>query len=274
MNVVLSILNVLGWTLLVLFLLILVILLIVLFNPVRYELEGSFDEKQWVKAKVIWLLRLLRVRLVYEDDLIFIEIKVGFFSKNLTFELGEAKEEIEEDAEDEVKEAAEESAKEALGEETLEEEKEAKSIISKIKGIINRIKKLYPKIKRIITDKQNHAAVLHIKKELIYLVKMFLPKASKVDAVFSTGSPDTTGQAYGVLACLPVVYRDNWKLLPDFEAEEAYFHGYFRLRGRIYVAQIVGALLRIVFDKNCRRMFTMIMKFLKSIKRKPSQEDK
>ena len=294
MNVVLSILSVLGWTLLVLLILILVILLIVLFSPFRYELEVNSDETIAAKAKIMWLLRILRVRVVYEDDLLFLEVKIIFFSKNFTFELKKVEEEAEEQAEEVAEQVAEEitceesgarteeapykenteqTAEETQTEETVEE-KNTESIISKIKGIINRIKELYPKIKKIVTDKQNHAAVLHIKNELVYLVKLFIPKKSKVDAVFSAGSPDKTGQTYGAIACLPVIYRDNWKLLPDFEAEGAGFWGYLWFSGRMCVAQIVGVLLRIVFDKNCRRMFTMIMKFVKSIKQKPSQEDK
>ena len=282
MNVVLSIVSMLGWTLLVLLILVIVILLIVLFSPFRYELEADSDEKISAKAKIIWLFRILRVRVVYEDDLVFLEIKIVFFSKNFTFELKKAEAELEEQVEETVEKAAEEMLGKESVEKTMEEtqaeesakEKKAGSIIFKIKGMINRIKVLYPRIKRMITDEQNQAAVFHIKKELVYLVKLFLPKTSKVDAVFSAGSPDKTGQAYGVIACLPVIYRDNWKLLPDFEAEEAGFQGHVWVSGRMYMAQIVGTFLRIIFDKNCQRMFTMIMKFVKSIKQKPSQEDK
>ena len=170
--------------------------------------------------------------------------------------------------------ASEDDAKEnSENAEKSEEQKE--SIVSKIKGIIERIKEIYPKIKLIVADEKNHAAVKHIKDEVIYLIKMFLPKKSKIDAVFSTGSPDTTGQLFGVLACFPAMYNKDWKLLPDFEADGPYFKGTFWGRGKVSGYQFVGIVLRILFDKNCRRLYTMINKFLKWLKKDDkSQEEK
>lgn len=158
-------------------------------------------------------------------------------------------------------------------EELLTEEKE--SIISKIKGIIERIKEVYPKMKMILNDEKNHAAVKHLKDEVVYLIKIFLPKKSKIDVVFSTGSPDTTGQLFGILACFPAMYQQDWKLLPDFEADEPYVKGTFWAKGRLAAYQFVGIVLRILFDKNCRRLYTMINKFFKWLKKDDkSQEEK
>lgn len=266
MSVVLAILQGIGWFLLAVLFLVLLVLLAVLFAPVRYELEGDIREKQWAKAYVHWLLRLFRVRVVYEDDLIFVEIKILWITKTFSFELSKEK--------DEAEDTAEETAKKAEKEVSKETESEKKSIISKIKGILNRIREIYPKLKKIITDEKNKAAVVHLKNELIYLIKTLLPKESKIDAVFAAASPDVTGQAYGVIACLPIFYRDDWQLLPDFTAEEAYFHGYFMGKGRVYGYELVGIILRILFDKNCRRMYTIINKFMRYLKRKTGQEDK
>ena len=154
-------------------------------------------------------------------------------------------------------------------------EEKTERIVSKIKGIIERIKEVYPRIKRILTDEQNHEAVKHLKDEVVYLIKIFLPKKSKIDAIFSTGSPDTTGQLFGVLACFPAMYQEDWKLIPDFQSDDVYLKGTFWGRGWIALYQIVGIVLRIIFDKNCRRLYTMIKKFLKWIKKDDkSQEEK
>ena len=153
----------------------------------------------------------------------------------------------------------------------IEENKE--SILSKIKGILERIKEIYAKVQQILKDEQNQDAVRHLKNEIIYLLKIFIPKKSKIDAVFSTGSPDTTGQAFGVLACFPVMYRNEWKLMPDFQADEAYFKGTFWCKGWIAVYQFIGIVLRILFDKNCRRLYTTIRKFLKWIKKDDKSEE-
>ena len=138
------------------------------------------------------------------------------------------------------------------------ENKEKINIIDKIKEIISKIKRMYPRLKRIITDDKNKLAVIHVKDELFYLVKIILPKKSRMNASFSTGAPDTTGQLCGVIALFPMMYQKGWTLRPDFTAELAYFEGDFWGKGRIYLVQIIGILLRIVFDKNCRRMYTMI----------------
>ena len=321
MSIVLSILQVIGWVLLVVLLLVLFVLLVLLFCPVRYFVEGEWLEEKWAKAKIHWLLHLIGVKVSYGDELIYGEFWI--FSKKKTFsvDLTKKEDEAEEVTDDEadvfvrdveekpvevaepVKEIATEkvigteSVAELRGEvkddipnntlnDTLEDndnredleadisDEKVESIISKIKGIIERIREVYSKIKKILSDEKNQEAVAHIKNEIIYLIKILLPKKSKIDAVFSTGSPDTTGQLFGILACFPGFYHKEWKLLPDFEADDAYFKGSFWGKGRIYGYQIVGIILRILFDKNCRRLYTIINKFLKWMKKDEKSEVK
>lgn len=253
MNVVLSILQGLGIVLLVLLLVILLLLLIVLYVPVRYEAKGEMKDTSLIVARFQWLLHLLRAKVVYEDDLVFVELYIFWMRKTFSFELGKEDESEEKDG---AKTAKAENSKEAEG------------MINKIKGILNRIKEIWPKVKMILTDERNHKAVAHLKDEFFILIKILLPKKSKGDVSFSTGSPDTTGQTYGVLACLPVMYQEDWNIVPDFLAEQAYIIGNFWGKGRVYGYQILGIIFRIVFDKNCQRMYTMINKFIKYVKRK------
>lgn len=314
MSVVLSILQILGWILLIALLVVIVVLLIVLFCPVHYLIEGEWLEEKWARFKVHWLLHLFRAKISYGDDLVYGQINLLWkkfdFSFDFTKEKEETEEELEEvaedvaeDATDEVEDVFEEKVigtetiaelqgeseaeKDVTTEEKVEDESEEnseddiltedqkESIVSKIKGIIERIKEVYPKLKKILTDEKNQDAVTHLKDEVIYLIKILLPKKSKIDAVFSTGSPDTTGQLFGILACFPAMYQKDWNLLPDFEADEPYFKGTFWGKGRVYGYQFVGIILRIIFDKNCRRLYTMINKFLKWLKKDDkSQEEK
>ena len=182
---------------------------------------------------------------------------IGLFEKGILY-IGTEKKEKDEASD----------AKEKPQKETSEE-----GIISKIKGMIERIKEVWPKIKKILTDEKNKEAVTHLKNEIIYLIKVLLPKKSKIDAAFSTGSPDTTGQAFGILACFPAMYQKNWRLLPDFESDELYLKGTISGKGRVYGYEIIGIILRIVFDKNCRRLYTMINRFLKWLKKSDKVED-
>ena len=257
MQIVLSILSFLGWTLLAIALVLVLAVLIILFHPVRYMINIHWLEEQWAKFQAHWFFHLIRVRISYRDDLVYGEIHLFWKKNTFSFDLTEKKEK------DEASDAKEKPQKE-----TSEE-----GIISKIKGMIERIKEVWPKIKKILTDEKNKEAVTHLKNEIIYLIKVLLPKKSKIDAAFSTGSPDTTGQAFGILACFPAMYQKNWRLLPDFESDELYLKGTISGKGRVYGYEIIGIILRIVFDKNCRRLYTMINRFLKWLKKSDKVED-
>lgn len=252
MQIVLSILQFLGWTLLVLLLLVILLLLILLFHPVRYLVHIYWLEEQWAKFQAYWFFKWIQIKISYRDDLVYGEIHLFWKQITFSYDLTEKKEKNSEEKVVKPKEP---------------KEKSDEGIISKIKGMIERIKAAYPKLKRIWTDEKNREAVIHLKNELLYLLKVFLPRKSKIDAVFSTGSPDTTGQTFGILTCFPAMYQKNWKLLPDFTSDEMYLKGTIWGKGRIYGYEIVGIILRIVFDKNCRRMYTMIDRFMKWFKK-------
>ena len=259
MQIVLSILQFLGWALLAVVIVVVLALLIILFCPVHYLVDIHWLEEQWAKFTAHWFFRLIRAKVSYGDDLIYGEIHLFWKKITFSFDLTEKKEDEETEKEEKPK---------------AQKENDGESIISKIKGMIERIKEVYPKLKKILTDEKNKEAVAHLKDELICLLKILLPKKSKVDAIFSTGSPDTTGQLFGVLACFPAMYYKDWRLIPDFEADEMYFKGTFWGKGRIYGYQILGIILRIVFDKNCRRLYTIINKFIKWLKKSEKSEGK
>ncbi|MBQ8518566.1 MAG: hypothetical protein IJ455_03025 [Agathobacter sp.] len=257
MQIVLSILQFLGWVLLAAVVVVVFALLILLFCPVRYLVDIHWLEEQWAKFRAHWFFHLIRAKVSYGDDLIYGEIHIFWKKITFSFDLTEKKEEEESEKEDKQKETKEASD---VG------------IISKIKGMIERIKAAYPKVKKILTDEKNKEAIVHLKDEILYFLKVLLPKKSKVDAVFSTGSPDTTGQLFGVLACFPAMYHKDWKLIPDFESDDMYFKGTFWGKGRIYGYEIVGIILRIIFDKNCRRLYTIINRFIKWLKKSDNTE--
>lgn len=256
MQIVLSILQFLGWLLLAVIVLLVFALLIILFYPVKYLIDIHWQEEQWAKFQAHWFFHLFQTKVSYGDDLIYGEVQFGWKKKTFSFDLTEKKEDEETESE----------------KPTTQKESTEEGIISKIKGMIERIKEAYPKVKKILTDEKNKEAVAHLKDETIYLIKVLLPKKSKVDAVFSTGSPDTTGQLFGILACFPAMYQKNWKLIPDFESDDLYFKGTLWGKGRIYGYQIVGIILRIIFDKNCRRLYTIINRFIKWLKNSKKAE--
>ena len=268
MSIVLLILQILGITLLILLGIVLLLLLLILFTPLRYLVEGDIHEAKWIKARFSWLLHLISLWVTYEDNLIYGEARILWRKTTFSYDLTETKNEPEETSKETSDKSNEEKNKPS------EKKKNKGNVIDKIKDGVEKIKIAYPRIKKILTDDRNKKAVHHLKEELFYFIKILLPKKSRVRATFSTGSPDTTGQLCCGLALFPVIYKDGWELCPDFVAESAYFEGDFYGKGRLYLYQIVGILLRIVFDKNCRRMYTMIDRLIKSIKKTKVQEDK
>ena len=133
-----------------------------------------------------------------------------------------------------------------------------KSHKKQFKDKSEKIKNCIYKLKREYSDERNKAAFSHLKKELFIILKRICPKRLKLTMVYSTGSPDTTGISLGILACFPVGYTNRWRITPDFESENPYAKGSFDIKGHVIVISILAATLRILFDKNCRRLYNRI----------------
>ena len=133
-----------------------------------------------------------------------------------------------------------------------------KSHKKQFKDKSDKIKNCFYKLKREYSDERNKAAFLRMKKELFIILKRICPRRRKLTMVYSTGSPDTTGISLGILACFPVGYTNRWRITPDFESENPYAKGSFDIKGHVIVISILAATLRILFDKNCRRLYNRI----------------
>lgn len=293
-----TILKVIGIILLVVLALILTALLCVLFVPVKYRAVGSFDNTDIrAKAHVSWLLHLfaLHIEYAHETDgyirLVFVKKKL--FDNYEALDDGDmddaAKTETEDKASentaDESKIPADESAhvadEQTENESTAQTHNEQMTVNDEnqhikqrtklthqktykkphkkqFKDKSDRIKNCIYKLKREYSDERNKAAFLHLKKELLIILKRICPRRLKLTMVYSTGSPDTTGISLGILACFPVGYTNRWRITPDFESEKPYAKGSFDIKGHVIVISILAATLRILFDKNCRRLYNRI----------------
>ena len=144
---------------------------------------------------------------------------------------------------------------------TVEEKTEQKEI--KIPVVTRKLKKKKNKMsfktrcrlaKSLLTDDKHKKAIRMVIEEVFKILKRILPKNSKLIGTYSAGSPDLTGQIFGGICILPMVYSDNWKIQPDFESEEMYFKGSFEAAGRIYMFRIIQTYLKIITDYNYRRL--------------------
>lgn len=281
-----TILKVIGIILLVVLALILTALLCVLFVPVKYRAVGSFDNTDIrAKAHVSWLFHLFALHIEYADEtdgyirLAFVKRKL-FDDADSDYENDEKAAEASDD--DVMDEAAKTETEDKVSENTGDEPKisadenqhikqqtklahqktykkrSEKPHKKQFKDKSEKIKNCIYKLKREYSDERNKAAFLHLKKELFIILKRICPRRLKLTMVYSTGSPDTTGISLGILACFPVGYTNRWRITPDFESEKPYAKGSFDIKGHVIVISILAATLRILFDKNCRRLYNRI----------------
>lgn len=277
-----TILKVIGIILLVVLALILTALFCVLFVPVKYRAVGSFENTDIrAKAHVSWLFHLFALHIEYADEtdgyirLAFVKRKL-FDDADSDYENDEkAAEAFDDDVMDEAaKTETEDKVSENTGDEPkisadenqhikqqtkLTHKKTYKKPHKKqFKEKSEKIKTGIGKLKREYGDERNKAAFSHLKKELFIILKRICPRRLKLTMVYSTGSPDTTGISLGILACFPVGYTNRWRITPDFESENPYAKGSFDIKGHVIVISILAATLRILFDKNCRRLYNRI----------------
>jgi len=281
-----TILKVIGIILLVVLALILTALLCVLFVPVKYRAVGSFDNTDIrAKAHASWLFHLFALHIEYADEtdgyirLAFVKRKL-FDDADSDYENDEKAAEASDD--DVMDEAAKTETEDKVSENTGDEPKisadenqhikqqtklthqktykkpHKKSHKKQFKDKSEKIKNCIYKLKREYSDERNKAAFSHLKKELFIILKRICPRRLKLTMVYSTGSPDTTGISLGILACFPVGYTNRWQITPDFESENPYAKGSFDIKGHVIVISILAAILRILFDKNCRRLYNRI----------------
>lgn len=138
---------------------------------------------------------------------------------------------------------------------TSEEESNTEREIKKEK-----IKRITGKIKKILKDDSCKEALNKIKTELINLLKAIMPYKLYLRAEFSAGSPDKTGMVLGILAMFPIGYKNKWKIRPDFEREEIYIDSEFDIKGHIFLYKILVIAIRVLVDKNCRKLYNEIRK--------------
>lgn len=281
-----TILKVIGIILLVVLALILTALFCVLFVPVKYRAVGSFENTDIrAKAHVSWLFHLFALHIEYADEtdgyirLAFVKRKL-FDDADSDYENDEKAAEASDD--DVMDEAAKTETEDKVSENTGDEPKisadenqhikqqtklthqktykkrNKKSHKKQFKEKSEKIKNCIYKLKREYSDERNKAAFLHLKKELFIILKRICPRRLKLTMVYSTGSSDTTGISLGILACFPVGYTNRWQITPDFESEKPYAKGSFDIKGHVIVISILAATLRILFDKNCRRLYNRI----------------
>lgn len=276
MELILLILKIILIAFLVVLGLIILAIGIVLFVPVHYEISGSIGDS-WdirVKGKLTYLLSAIKALLLYEEEQFDVKLFLFGFEKKM-------QEEDEENIPETVEEAAEEAEITLREKDNLSSSEQESEVTQEVTAVDESItqedntqkESKKPKQKkekknhkfdfafwkRQLTDEHNKSVVRKLWAELCYLLKHFKFRKIVTDFVFATGDPATTGQALGVLCMIPTLYRYNFKMTPDFEADEAYIKGTFLVAGKVRLIHILVTILRLIFDKEVRLVVKRIL---------------
>ena len=286
----LNILKIIGIVLVVLLCILLVLILLVLFYPIKYRIWGTevYDKenKSDIHIRLSWIFHLIGVNVDIDPELTA-GLRILFVKKNLMKDSDTSNdrsdnngdgdscnsdsieaENIKNISETDIKNTdniavAEEkiNANATKAEKSVSEDEytNATNAYSNNKGK-EKIKRLTGKIKKILKDDSCKAALNKIKTELINLLKAIMPYKLYLKAEFSAGSPDKTGMVLGILAMFPIGYRNKWKIRPDFEREEIYIDSEFDIKGHIFFYKILVIAIRVLVDKNCRKLYNEIRK--------------
>lgn len=291
----LNILKIIGIVLVVLLCILLVLILLVLFYPVKYRIFGTevYDKenKSDIHIRLSWIFHLIGVNVDIDPELTA-GLRILFVKKNLIKD-SDTSNDDENDRNDNADDGSSydsgandnESAQKVVkkdvietennssdnkdiydnnisdnedsydSDDTSEEDTDTERDIKKEK-----IKRLTAKIKKILKDDSCKEALNKIKTELINLLKAIMPYKLYLKAEFSAGSPDKTGMVLGILAMFPIGYKNKWKIRPDFEREEIYIDSEFDIKGHIFLYKILVIAIRVLVDKNCRKLYNEIRK--------------
>ena len=291
----LNILKIIGIVLVVLLCILLVLILLVLFYPIKYRIWGTevYDKenKSDIHISLSWIFHLIGVNVDIDPELTA-GLRILFVKKNLMKDSDTSNDRSDNNGDggscdsdscnsdsieaENIKNISETDIKNtdniAVAEEKInanatkaensvseDEYTNATNAYSNNKGK-EKIKRLTGKIKKILKDDSCKAALNKIKTELINLLKAIMPYKLYLKAEFSAGSPDKTGMVLGILAMFPIGYRNKWKIRPDFEREEIYIDSEFDIKGHIFLYKILVIAIRVLVDKNCRKLYNEIRK--------------
>lgn len=147
---------------------------------------------------------------------------------------------------------------------------ERKTILDRILSKFEKIKytfiKLYDKIKHIIEnisfykelfqDSQTQELLHHGMFRIGRVLKSIRPRTLKGNILFGTGSPDTTGYAFGIYSMASVWLGNAICVTPDFT--QAILEGEIYAAGHITVFQLLWHSIRVLLDKRLRLLIHRI----------------
>lgn len=294
LTILFKIFSILGMILLILLGIALLLILLVLFFPVFYKTIGKRNSgEQQFSVKANWLFGLLRLSYDYPVPgklvikLLFLTIydstveksprareeKITAAEKTTTTAGDGAADSGEKDAvAAEFSELAARDNEQEQHEPTDDPTERSHTFFDKIRYTVQ---KIYDKIKHILQnisfykglwdDPDTQELLRHACHRIGCILKSLRPRRLQVNAIFGTGSPDTTGYLYGIYGMLLPKIGKGICITPDFE--QVILEGNFKAFGHFTVAWIAFHAARLFFDQRLRILQDRIRQFKKTQKK-------
>lgn len=176
--------------------------------------------------------------------------------KNTATDKADTKEENEEKEEAE-KQAEDTEPDNAAPENSADQGPLAKKITKikyTIRGIYDKIKEIWENITYyadLLKEEETKQLFSHVCFRLGRIWKSIRPRHIKTAVLFGTGSPDTTGYAFGLYGMLSPWLGPAVNVTPDFT--QKVLEGEFFVSGHITAAVILANGLKVLFDKKLKR---------------------
>ncbi len=294
-HILLVILKIIGFILLGLLGILILLSGCVLFAPIRYKGEFSYQQAPKATLKIRWLFLLLFGTVKYDNNTrIMLRIlgipfydsarrnrKVADDDKGQEKTKGKKREKTQKEkkavktksaikddtAENVVKDdIAEKTEKEEKSKRTKSKEKISirdflKNILYTIKGIYDKLKQGKENISYYIevwkSDEMSSARTL-IWSQLLYLLKVLKPEKMKGCLEFGFEDPSLTGYGMAVYGVFFSLWGNTIDVIPDFE--NACFQANVRIKGKIRTIYLIKVLLKLYFSQDVRKTISCIKK--------------
>ena len=289
LHLLFMILKILGILLLVIFGILLLLLLIVLFVPVRYAADVSFDGKPKVSVLVSWFLHLLTVRVRYDDG-------AKVLVKALWLRLFDSTEESPEEDEnprhtgekpaeapraEDMQRAAEPpktadtpkatgtpktvASQKAVSQPEKTEGSHPKTeksspiqkVVQKVSGFWHQIRgnvdagqEKLRQIRTFLSNEENQKTIRLLWRQLKKLIRHIFPRKIGGRVRFGLDDPASTGQVLTYISPFYGLYAETLEIEPVFE--EKVLEGEVHVKGQIRLAGLLWIAARTCLNKNFR----------------------
>ena len=298
MTIFLLVLKILGITILSIIALVLLILALVLFVPVRYKLNGSYENEPDAQAKITWLLHLISLKVAYTKEGLTKTLRIlGIPIKKREKKPKKPKkpkkekpqnrlpqeeeltlEGFEEEKPVQTEEVPEQEAQKQYNGSSAQEEEE-RGFFSKLKEFIQKIcdwvMHFSDKIRRIgqkirsaaqnaeyyldlLTDPKNQEILLYALSQVCKILKSISPKKWEINARFGFEEPDVTGKILAITSILYPFIGGHVYLDPVYDEKIIQASGY--AKGRIFLITVLIVAWKLYFNKDLKKVIRKLKK--------------